>query len=64
VPREPKIVTQIFTFTPDLFDINRKKTFVGSLEAIAEDSSHHHGIPNKFSNNVNFSITCTSKGGK
>ena len=60
-----KTVTQIFTFDVDLFSpINRKKAFVASLAAIGVDSAQHHGTPTTpFSNNANFSITCTSRGG-
>ena len=34
------------------------------LQAIGEDASGNHGIPTQGSNNADFSITCTSGGGK
>jgi hypothetical protein len=57
-----KTVTQIFTSYGDPLSSKRPEAFVASLAAIGVDSSQHHGIPTTpFSNNANFSITCTSR---
>jgi hypothetical protein len=56
-----KTVTHVFTLTPKY---GNQMGGSAILQAIGEDSSGNHGIPTHGSNNADFSITCTSGGGK
>jgi hypothetical protein len=56
-----KTVTHVMTFQPKY---GNQMGGGAILEAIGADASGHHEIPTQGSNNADFSITCTSGGGK